>query len=148
MSESENMEPTFISETKRPLVLVIDDDDAIRASLAELLDDAGFRTIDARHGLEALDILTTIEELPTFILLDLMMPVMDGWAFCDVRDKSGTLREIPIVCISAAPISRSERPAGIDAFMAKPIDLDNFVWLADRMAGRKRPGHPGTGALH
>ena len=55
MSDSESTEATSLAEPKRPLVLVVDDDDAIREALCELLDDAGFATVGARHGLEALE---------------------------------------------------------------------------------------------
>jgi CheY-like chemotaxis protein len=137
MGDSENTDVTSLSERRRPLVLVVDDDDAIREALCDLLDDAGFATVGARHGLEALKVIATSTAVPTFILLDLMMPVMDGWAFCDSRAKSRALREIPVIVISAGEISESNRPAGVDAFLAKPIDVDSFAWLAVRMAGRK-----------
>ncbi|HET6149024.1 MAG TPA: response regulator [Polyangia bacterium] len=129
-------------------MLVIDDDEGIRTALGELLEDAGFATTDARHGREALEVLTTLQEPPAFILLDLMMPVMDGWTFCHIRETSKTLREIPVVAISAAAISAANRPAGIDAFLSKPIDVENFAWLAVRMAGRKSYHDPEEPALH
>ena len=132
---------------RRPLVLVVDDDDAIREALCDLLDDAGFASIGARHGLEALDILGTLRAAPSFILLDLMMPVMDGWAFCDRRGRNQALREIPVIALSAGEISPSDRPAGIDAFLSKPIDLERFARLALRMAGRKIRDQP-TGLPH
>jgi CheY-like chemotaxis protein len=138
MSHFENTDATSLAEPKRPLVLVIDDDDAIREALGELLDDAGFATVGARHGLEALKVLAALKAAPTFILLDLMMPVMDGWAFCDSREKSPMLSEIPVIAISAVELSESDRPAGIDAFLAKPIDMGKFARLAARVAGRKR----------
>jgi CheY-like chemotaxis protein len=122
---------------RRPLVLVVDDDEAIREALCDLLDDAGFASIGARHGREALDILGTLGAAPSFILLDLMMPVMDGWAFCDRRERIPGLREIPVIALSAGEVSAANRPAGIDAFLSKPIDLDRFARLALRLAGRK-----------
>jgi CheY-like chemotaxis protein len=138
MSDSTNADTTSLAEPRRPLVLVVDDDDAIREALCDLLDDAGFATVGARHGLEALKVLAASAPPPTFILLDLMMPVMDGWEFCDSREKSRALSEIPVIAISAVEISESNRPTGIDAFLAKPIDMAKFAGLAVRMAGRKR----------
>ena len=135
MSDSESSEPTSLAEARRPLVLVVDDDDAIREALCELLEDAGFASVGARHGLEALKVLAASNAAPTFILLDLMMPVMDGWAFCDSRRRNRFLREIPVIAISAAELSESNRPAGIDAFLPKPIDVARFAGLAIRMAG-------------
>jgi CheY-like chemotaxis protein len=139
---------TSLAEPRRPLVLVVDDDDAIREALCDILDDAGFATVGARHGLEALKVLAASEADPTFILLDLMMPVMDGWAFCDSREKSRTLRAIPVIAISAAAISESDRPAEIDAFLMKPIDMDQFAGLAVRIAGREGPRNRPSGSLH
>jgi CheY-like chemotaxis protein len=137
MNDSESSDATSLAEPQRPLVLVVDDDDAIRGALCDLLEDAGFATVGARHGLEALRTLTTLPTTPTFILLDLMMPIMDGWAFCRSRWKSRTLREIPVILISAVDMSQSNRPTGIDAFLPKPIDADTFTRLAARLAGRR-----------
>jgi CheY-like chemotaxis protein len=148
MSHSDNTEETSLAGPIRPLVLVVDDDDAIRESLGDLLEDAGFETVGARHGLEALNVLAVLATAPTFILLDLMMPVMDGWAFCDRRGKSGTFREIPIIALSAVELSESNRPAGIDAFLAKPIDVGKFAQLAARMAGRTRRRARPISVLH
>jgi CheY-like chemotaxis protein len=146
MSDAENIDATSLAEPRRPLVLVVDDDDSIREALSDLLEDAGFATVGARHGLEALKVLAASAETPSFILLDLMMPVMDGWAFCDSRRKSSALRDIPVIAISAVEISEANRPTGVDAFLAKPIDVDRFAGLADRMAGgksvRDRPIRP------
>ena len=144
MSDSESSETPSLAEPKRPLVLVVDDEDAIRDALCDLLEDAGFATVGARHGLDALRALATLPTAPAFILLDLMMPIMDGWAFCRSRWKSRTLREIPVVLISAVDMSESNRPTGIDAFLPKPLDVERFTQLAARMAGRRhvqaRPG--------
>lgn len=138
MSDAESSEVVSLGEARPPLVLVVDDDDGIREAISEMLEDAGFATVGARHGLEALAVLTTLPAAPTFILLDLMMPIMDGWAFCRSRWKSRTLREIPVILISAVDMSESNRPTGIDAFLPKPIDVDRFSRLAARLAGRRR----------
>ena len=148
MNDSESADATSLAERKRPLVLVVDDDDAIREALCELLDDAGFATVGARHGLEALALLTVLPTAPTFILLDLMMPVMDGWVFCRRRWKSRTLREIPVILTSSVDMSESNRPPGIDAFLPKPIDADAFWRLAARMVGRRRLHSRPTDVLH
>jgi CheY-like chemotaxis protein len=148
MTPPENAQETTLAEATRPLVLVVDDDDPIREALRDLLEDAGFDTVGARHGLEALKVLAALTTAPTFILLDLMMPVMDGWAFCDTRQKIPTFSEVPVVAISAVEISDSNRPAGVDAFLAKPIDVDAFAQLAARMASRKSARARPLGVLH
>ena len=136
VSPSNDGESTSPAETKRSLVLVVDDDDELRTTLRELLDDAGFVTVAARDGLEALEILADLPAPPAFILLDLRMPVMDGWAFCDVCGRNRTLRQIPIVAISADEITDASRPAGVDAFVAKPLDLEKIARLALRISNR------------
>ena len=148
MSEAESAQEISLGEATRPLVLVVDDDDGIRDALCDLLEDAGFAAVGARHGLEALRVLTTMQTAPTFILLDLMMPIMDGWAFCRSRWKSRTLREIPVILLSAVDMSESNRPTGIDAFLPKPVDVNTFSRLAARMAGRRRLQAPTVDVVH
>jgi len=137
MSGSENRESDTLAATPSPLVLVVDDDDAIRDALIDLLAEAGFATVSARNGLDALHVLNELEAPPTLIFVDLMMPVMDGWTFCEIRRRNGSLREIPVVALSAVPITESNRPDGINAFLAKPIDVNDLTWIALRLAGRK-----------
>jgi len=148
VSQFERADETSQALPDRPLVLVVDDDDANRDILRELLEDAGFATMGARHGREALDLLAALIAAPAFILLDLMMPVMDGWAFCDKRGESRALSRIPLIAISAAEIPESERPAGIDAFLPKPIDPVAFARFAARLAGRKGLDGRRTRLLH
>ena len=148
MSPFEPADEIPLAVPGRPVVLVVDDDDANREAMRELLDDAGFATIGTRNGLEALDVLATLTAPPAFILLDLMMPVIDGWAFCDKRGESRALRHIPLIATSGAEVPESARPAGIDAFLAKPIDLDAFARFAARLAGRKSANARPTGLLH
>jgi CheY-like chemotaxis protein len=148
MSGSENSESDTLAATPSPLVLVVDDDDAIRDALKDLLAEAGFATVSARNGLDALHVLNELEAPPTLIFLDLMMPVMDGWTFCEVRRRNGSLREIPVVALSAVPITESNRPDGINAFLAKPIDVNDLTWIALRLAGRKNPLLPAEQRQH
>lgn len=148
MNDAERSDATSLAEPRRPLVLVVDDEDAIREALCDLLEDAGFATIGARHGLDALRALTTLPTAPAFILLDLMMPIMDGWAFCRSRWRSQTLRDIPVILISAVDMSESNRPTGIDAFLPKPLDVEKFTQLAVRIAGRRRFSAQPGGFLH
>ena len=139
MSGSESNGANTVTGVRGPLVLVVDDDDAIRDALGDVLAEAGFATLSARHGLDALVVLNELEEPPSLILLDLMMPVMDGWTFCEVRRRNGSLREIPVVSLSAVPITKSNWPAGINAFLAKPIDIIELTWICFRLTGRKNP---------
>jgi CheY-like chemotaxis protein len=124
--------------TGRALVLVIDDDRDIREGIIGLLEDEGFEAVGARNGLEALNFLADSPRMPSLILLDLMMPILDGWTFCKVRQGVSTLMEIPVVAISAGAMDGAREPLRVDATLPKPFDPDALAWLAARMAGRKR----------
>jgi CheY-like chemotaxis protein len=109
-------------------ILVVEDDSAIRQSLAELLEDEGFEVSCAANGAEALSTLAC-GAAPSLILLDLTMPVMDGWTFRNAQRSDPSLAQIPTVVLSAshggdvASLARLE-PA---AFFAKPFDLDQLI---------------------
>jgi two-component system, chemotaxis family, chemotaxis protein CheY len=108
-----------------PLVLVVDDDPDILDAICDILETEGYRVARARHGLEALDQITT--EVPAIILLDLMMPVMDGPAFAQaLRDRQLGAR-IPIVVISADGNPQKAAAVGATGFLAKPFDIDALL---------------------
>ena len=133
------------TETEKPLVLVIDDDDGIREGIVDLLEEEGFAAVGAANGLEALNYLSESKRVPSLILLDLMMPVVDGWTFCKLRQGVSMLMEVPVVAISAAPMTGSHEPLRVDATLPKPFDPDALTWLATRMVGRKSFYGPGRG---
>ena len=82
-------------------ILVVDDDHDIRDSLVELLEDHGYQAVGAANGVEALGVLRTTPEPPCLILLDLMMPVMDGRQFREQQVKNPAWLQIPVIVISA-----------------------------------------------
>jgi two-component system, chemotaxis family, chemotaxis protein CheY len=123
--------------TSKPLVLVVDDDAAIREAIVDLLVDEGFEAVGAGNGLEALNLLAESPRKPSLILLDLMMPGLDGWTFCKVRQGVSMLMEIPVVAISAAPMNGPQEPLRVDATLPKPFDPDALAWIVTRMVGRK-----------
>jgi CheY-like chemotaxis protein len=103
-------------------VLVVDDERDIREAVAEVLKDEGYEVIDARDGAEAL--LQLRAHHPAVVLLDLMMPGMNGWEFCAARKREPDLHAIPVIVISALG-----KVSGIDAaaFLTKPFELDTLV---------------------
>lgn len=101
-----------------PSILVIDDDPDILEALSEILESEGFGIHQARNGLEALEALEPLR--PDLILLDLMMPVMDGWEFQRQLRNSPSLSGVPIIVISASKFSRE--PLNAAAFIPKPLD--------------------------
>ena len=111
-------------------VLVVDDQEAIRATLRTALDDEGFTVETAANGKEALDILERWQ--PCVILLDLMMPVMDGWAFREEQRRAGST--VPVVLLSAAGrLEEHERSLGAAAVIAKPFDIDRVISTIERV---------------
>ncbi len=121
----------------RPLVLVVDDDPDILDAICDILDGEGYRVARARHGVEALD--RVAQERPSVILLDLMMPVMDGVAFAQaLRTREGQ-GSIPIVVISADGNPQKAAAVGARGFLAKPFDIDAL--LAQVAAMTKQPAH-------
>src|SRR5262245_59582395 len=86
----------MVQPVPRKSVLIIEDDPDIREALAEILEDEGYATVLAGNGREALDHLAK-SEMPALILLDLMMPIMDGWQFRDEQRRSPSYAAIPVV---------------------------------------------------
>lgn len=108
-------------------VLVVEDDADIRDALVEILELEGYAVSAAGHGEEALEQLRAGCK-PCVIVLDMMMPVMDGWAFCEEREKDPELASIPLVVVSAvAP--QDPRNAAVRAVdhLPKPIDIDKLL---------------------
>src|SRR5687768_13966257 len=83
-----------------PTVLIVEDNPEFRASIADLLAESGFTVAAAENGEEALGYLR-VSRLPDLIVLDLMMPVMNGWAFAEELKRDPVLRRIPLVVVSA-----------------------------------------------
>src|SRR5438105_3128734 len=82
-----------------PCILVVEDDPMIREVLAGLLVDEGYEVDEAAHGLEGLERLRACR--PDLIVLDLMMPVMDGWNFRDRQRQLADCADVPVVVLSA-----------------------------------------------
>ena len=114
-------------------VLVIDDDAEIRSSLREVLTDEGYEVVCVGNGREALDHLKAASPRPCVILLDLMMPVMDGWQFRKEQKLCPEIADIPLVVITAT----GKRPVLVDAseLVMKPLDLNRLFEAIERYCG-------------
>ncbi len=109
-------------------VLVVDDDVNIRYSLVEALEDEGYRALSASNGVEALEVLRVLPKPPSVILLDLMMPVMDGWEFRAQQQRDPVLSKIPVVVISAhANVVEEAAQVSASAYLVKPFQLEDLV---------------------
>jgi CheY-like chemotaxis protein len=105
-------------------ILVVDDESIIRMLLADALTDAGYLVATASNGAEALD--RAIGQRSDAVLLDLLMPVMDGFAFLRERMLQPDLARVPVVVLSAAGIEGLRQAARLraTAVLGKPLDLD------------------------
>ena len=104
---------------ERP-ILVIDDDPAIRATVAEILLSEGYAVATAMNGAEGLESLERID--PALVLLDMRMPILDGWGFA--RALRGRGVQVPILVMTAAQDARRwAREIDAEGFVAKPFDL-------------------------
>jgi Response regulators consisting of a CheY-like receiver domain and a winged-helix DNA-binding domain len=109
-------------------VLVVEDDPDIRVALVEIIEEHGFSVVGVGDGAAALDFLARAEELPCVILLDLMMPVMDGASFREAQRNDPRLSAIPVVVLSA--YRDVERHAsGLDAatVLRKPPSVRELI---------------------
>lgn len=114
------------SRRKQPLVLVVEDDEVIRGVITDVLDDRGFRVVAASNGAEALERLDTV--LPDVFVLDLLMPVMHGWAFMESYQRKTDGTPVPIVVVSVNPIlPRSFDRFGVRRCLGKPFRADELV---------------------
>ena len=114
-------------------VLVVDDDPAIRGLVADALRDEGFSVDLAAHGREALEALRA--RRPLTIVLDLMMPIMDGFSFMEACHHEQLCENVPIVVISAVHDALQRvREVPIRACIAKPFDLEELVRTIARFA--------------
>ena len=104
-------------------VLVVDDDPDIRTTIADILQLRGYQVTAAANGLEALELLRKGLR-PCVILLDLMMPILNGWEFCAEQRKDEALAALPVVVISGGGSTNSlGADLGVTEFLRKPLEL-------------------------
>jgi CheY-like chemotaxis protein len=120
--------------TARSRILLIDDDADIRSALAEILEDEGYDVSGAGNGEEALARLQSAER-PCVILLDLMMPVMDGYQFREAQKREAMLSAIPVVVITAGSSLRAHELDDVAAILPKPIELPKLMATIRRHCG-------------
>lgn len=126
-------------------VLIVDDEEPIRAFLVSFLREAGFHTIEAINGAQALTMVAT--ERPDLILSDIMMPVLNGVEFCRQMKSLPATRLVPVILMSSAGYA-SANGSGADAFIAKPFDslddVENLIrrWSPPGKSTTTRPTPP------
>ena len=112
-------------------ILIVDDDEDIRDAVRTILEDEGYSTLEASEGREALSMLERPGMRPSMLLLDLMMPTMDGWQLRARLRENPALASIPIVIMTAhAAFLRAVANATPDTpVLPKPIDIERLLEL-------------------
>jgi CheY-like chemotaxis protein len=113
-------------------VLVVEDDADMRAGMVELLDEAGLAVGWAANGREALD-LTEAGVRPRLLLLDMQMPVMEGWTLLEQRRKHPVLRSVPVILTTALDRLHIV-PNDVVACLQKPVDPDQLIEIVRQHA--------------
>jgi two-component system response regulator CpxR len=113
-------------------ILIIEDDEGIRETLKVMLDFEGYPVFTAANGKEALDVLHKIPS-PGLILLDLMMPVMNGWEFVEAFKQEASWRGIPIVILTAF----ADKGQMLDQLriLKKPVEIDTLLGTVQEFCG-------------
>jgi CheY-like chemotaxis protein len=125
-----------------PLIAIIDDDADIRDVLRTLFEERGYQVVEAADGREALAMLEQAEIKPDVLLLDLMMPMMDGWQLRAKLRQDPSLASIPIVIMSAhlallRAIANAEPNLTV---LAKPVEIERLFEIVARYSGDTRSG--------
>lgn len=105
-------------------ILVVDDDRGAMEALSDILEYEGYNVQRAQNGLQALEYLHTAKPPPNLVILDLLMPVMDGWEFRMRQKEDPELAKVPVLVVTAIGAT-----AGIDAVgvLHKPVDVDALL---------------------
>ena len=128
-------QPPAVAEAEPKRILVIDDESGVRRLLTDLLAGEGYDVSEASDGIRGLERLRDVS--PDLIILDLMMPVVSGWAFaqeCRRMDISG---DVPIIAMSAMlDLNRAAATLdalGVRAYVAKPFDVEALLALVAQL---------------
>ncbi|TCO78545.1 response regulator [Chromatocurvus halotolerans] len=113
---------------KSPCILLVEDNELGRDMLSRRLDRAGFDVVTAADGEQALQIMR--ERQPALVLMDMSLPVMDGWTACRSARADPRMRQIPIIALTAHAMANNRQSAlaaGCDDFATKPVDFPQLL---------------------
>jgi two-component system chemotaxis response regulator CheY len=119
-------------------ILIVDDELSIREMMADLRADEGYSVQTAIDGVDALAQLHTSSDLPELIVLDLMMPRMNGWEFRAALRQDPALASIPVVVLSAHPdVAQMSQTLSVAEYLPKPIHIDRLLAIIQKFHPEK-----------
>jgi CheY-like chemotaxis protein len=124
-----------VSANERSRVLVVDDDEAIRDAMREALEEDGYDVVTAGNGVEALEVLQAVPA-PSAIVVDMMMPIMDGWQLVQRLKSDSRLSQIPVIAMSAGGNRTLATSPVCKDYLAKPVKVSR---LLEAIARCRRP---------
>ena len=117
-----------MSQLPQKLILVVEDDESIRESVVELLESENYHVAAATNGQEALDYLRSAPVLPNLVLLDLMMPVKDGFEFRTEMLADSRFDCVPVIVMSAdGHMQEKKLRSSAREYLKKPVDIDDLL---------------------
>jgi CheY-like chemotaxis protein len=125
------------------MVLLVEDDPDIRDIVQDVLEAEGYDVVPASHGRQALEFLNDVRdtEPPALVILDMMMPLVDGRHVLEAIRNDETLSSVPVVVMSAVA---HEKPVGAAAFLRKPFSLDTLFDAVHTLVDARRPSLAGA----
>jgi CheY-like chemotaxis protein len=124
------VETSLAAPNGRRTILVVEDDAGIRESLVECLATEGFDVLPATNGVDGLARLRA--RRPHLVVLDLVMPVMNGAEFLDAVARDSTLAGVPVLLMTAAMPTPGERLPPVSGYLPKPFELDELLEAIER----------------
>lgn len=121
-------------------IMIVEDDDDLRDATTSLVRMMGYEVISAANGEQALHMLQKMQELPSLILLDLWMPIMDGATLLSELEKDGQLAEVPVVVISAvADQLETQLDGHVEECLTKPVTYNELLGVVTRNSVQSKP---------
>ena len=118
-------------------ILVVEDDDEIREDLSDALADAGFSVVAAHDGNDALSKMQSMAQ-PCLVLLDLMMPVMDGWELRREMLRRPELAQVPVFVVSAVPgIQEESKALEANGYLLKPFNVRQLLSVVEKYCTKR-----------
>jgi CheY-like chemotaxis protein len=120
-------------EKGKPFVLIVDDDGPIRNLVRQVLKRIGLEAMEARDGAEAVELLGHAQ--PDLMVLDLMMPKMNGWEVLEFMRREGKIEQTPVIVLTAVGAQRTENlpQLGVRAVLNKPFEIHDLIATAKRI---------------